>query len=105
MGKNDHQGRELIYILIVCALHEREYNPFYANLIERFCEHKRTFQLTMQFAIWDRLKQMDTMKKHQRQNLAILIADLIWLETAQLTVLKVLVFFFYQLIICYLTHF
>ncbi|KAI6170508.1 Nucleolar MIF4G domain-containing protein 1 [Aphelenchoides bicaudatus] len=92
LGKGDHQGRELIYILVVCSLHEREYNPFYANLIERFCEYKRNFQLTAQYAIWDRLKQVDALKKHQRRNLAILIADLIWLDALQLTVLKVINF-------------
>lgn len=89
LGKNDHQGRELIYILVICALHEKNYNPFYANLIERFCEHKRNFQLTTQFAIWDRIKQLSQLKKHQRSNLAFLIADLIWLDAAQLTILKV----------------
>jgi len=92
LGKKDQQGREIIYILVICALHERVYNPFYANLIERFCEHKRSFQLTTQFAVWDRIKQLNELKKHQRLNLSTLIADLIWLNAAQLTILKVINF-------------
>jgi nucleolar MIF4G domain-containing protein 1 len=90
LSKGDHQGREMIYIIVICALHERTYNPFYANLIESFCEYKRNFQLTTQFAIWDRIKQLGELKKHQRLNLSLLIADLIWLEAAQLTLLKVI---------------
>ncbi|CAD5206070.1 unnamed protein product [Bursaphelenchus okinawaensis] len=86
--KNDKQGREVIYILFVCAMNEKVYNPFYGAVIERFCGHKKTFKLTAQFAVWDKIKELADTKPKQRSNLAYLIADMIRLECVQLSALK-----------------
>ncbi|KAI6239121.1 Nucleolar MIF4G domain-containing protein 1 [Aphelenchoides fujianensis] len=92
LNKTEHENRELIYILITCALNERVSNPFYCSLIERFCDFKRSFQLTTQYALWDQLKEVAEKKKHQRVNLANLIADLLHCGAVRLTVLKVINF-------------
>lgn len=89
VSKNDGQGRELVYILFLCALREKVYNPFYGALVERFCGFKKSFRLTTQFAVWDQLKELTSLKPAQRNNLAFLVADLIRLDAVQLTVLKV----------------
>ncbi|CAD5208554.1 unnamed protein product [Bursaphelenchus xylophilus] len=86
--KNDKQGREVVYILFVCAMNEKVYNPFYSALLERFCAHRKTFKLTAQFAVWDKVKELADLKAKQRTNLAYLVADMIRLECVQLTVLK-----------------
>lgn len=89
LTKSDHQGREVIYILFVCTMNEKVYNPFYAALLERFCSYKKTYKITTQFAIWDKIKEIQDLKMKQRHNLAFLVADLIREDTVGLAVLKV----------------
>lgn len=42
LGLKGTQEREIIHITIVCVMMEASYNPYYATIIERFCNfHKR----------------------------------------------------------------
>ena len=48
--------------------------------------------MTTQFALWDRIKELESLKKRQRINLAFLTADLIQMGALALSVLKVVNF-------------
>ena len=40
-----HQEREIIYVLMHCALNEKKYNPYYSFLLQKFCEYDRRFKV------------------------------------------------------------
>lgn len=45
LGLKDQQEREIVHVLMDCCLQEKSYNPFYAFLAGKFCEHERRFQV------------------------------------------------------------
>ncbi|GMS85084.1 hypothetical protein PENTCL1PPCAC_7259 [Pristionchus entomophagus] len=85
------QEREIIHILITMLLKEKKFNPFYVALLRRFADHNRRFVITIQYALWDRLRELDAMKKDwQREHIADLIADLLLARALTLMALKVI---------------
>lgn len=46
LGLKDQQEREIVHVLMDCCLQEKTFNPFYAFLAGKFCEHQRRFQVT-----------------------------------------------------------
>ncbi|KAE9420519.1 hypothetical protein Angca_003058 [Angiostrongylus cantonensis] len=83
------QEREIIYVLIAMLLGEKNFNTFYPLLIARFCDFNRRFVLTTQYALWDRIKEIATLKTRSRSRLADLIHYLISHEVVSITVFKV----------------
>ncbi|KAK6040506.1 MA3 domain protein [Cooperia oncophora] len=83
------QEREIIYVLIMMSLKEKNFNPFYPMLIARFCDFDKRFVLTTQYALWDRIREVDALKLRARTRLADLIHHLILNEVLPITVLKV----------------
>ncbi|VDO32542.1 unnamed protein product, partial [Heligmosomoides polygyrus] len=83
------QEREIIYVLIVMLLKEKTFNAFYPMLIARFCEFDKRFALTTQYALWDRIREVDSLKLRARTRLADLIHHLIANEVLPITILKV----------------
>ncbi|RCN39216.1 MIF4G domain protein [Ancylostoma caninum] len=83
------QEREIIYVSIIMMLREKTFNPFYPMLIARFCDFDKRFALTTQYALWDRIREADSLKLRARSRLADLIHHLISHETLPITVLKV----------------
>ncbi|KRZ72510.1 Nucleolar MIF4G domain-containing protein 1, partial [Trichinella papuae] len=92
LNLSDKQEREIIHILFVCCLNERTFNPFYGYLVQKFCNYHAKFVLTTQFALWDKLKILKTLKKAQIQNLSSLIAHLFGSLALPISVLKVINF-------------
>ncbi|CAC9513004.1 conserved hypothetical protein [Leishmania infantum JPCM5] len=45
-------------VLLQCAYQERRYNPYYVQVLMRFCSAKPACAKTLQFAIWDRFKSI-----------------------------------------------
>ncbi|KRZ33132.1 Nucleolar MIF4G domain-containing protein 1, partial [Trichinella pseudospiralis] len=88
LNLSDKQEREIIHILFVCCLNERTFNPFYGYLVQKFCNYHAKFVLTTQFALWDKLKILKTLKKAQIQNLSSLIAQLFGSLALPISVLK-----------------
>ncbi|CAB63391.1 MI domain-containing protein [Caenorhabditis elegans] len=80
--------RELVHVLIAMMMKEKTYNAFYATLLQRFCEFNKRFVITLQFALWDRLRECDQLKPFQRGSLAQLLQHLISNEVMSITVLK-----------------
>ncbi|XP_046580458.1 nucleolar MIF4G domain-containing protein 1-like isoform X2 [Haliotis rubra] len=92
LGLKHQQEREIIHVILDCCLQERKYNAFYAFLAQKFCEFDRRFQMTVQFNLWDRYKEMGSLSQHNRDNLASLISHLLLKKGLSLSVLKVVEF-------------
>ncbi|XP_060638563.2 nucleolar MIF4G domain-containing protein 1 [Anolis sagrei] len=88
----DQQEREIVHVLIDCCLQEKTYNPFYAYLSAKFCEYERRFQMTFQFSIWDKIRDLENLSPTTSSNLVNLLAHLLKTKSLSLTVFKVIEF-------------
>ncbi|XP_055528264.1 nucleolar MIF4G domain-containing protein 1 homolog [Wyeomyia smithii] len=84
--------RVVVTVIIHCCLSEKDYNPYYSILSQKFCEYDRRYQLALQYALWDRLKDIHALKQASVRNLAKLLAHLIAEGGLALSVLKVIEF-------------
>lgn len=50
------QAQEIQKVLMECALQQRIYNPYFALVARRLAEIDKNHRLTLQFAVWDKLK-------------------------------------------------
>ncbi|OPJ85314.1 nucleolar MIF4G domain-containing protein 1 [Patagioenas fasciata monilis] len=92
LGLKDQQEREIIHVILYCCLQEKTYNPFYAFLANKFCECERRFQVTFQFSIWDKIRDLENLSATAISNLVSLLAHLIRTKSLPLSVLKVIEF-------------
>lgn len=81
--------RVIISVVIHCCLSEKLYNRYYAVLIQKFCDFDRKYQLAVQYAIWDRLKDIQSHTSIQLKNMAQLLIHLILNESQPISILKV----------------
>lgn len=84
--------RSIAYVILHCSLNEAKYNPYYAHLAQKFCQHNRKYQLAFQFASWDRINDISRLSKQQIKNLAKFLLHLIKQAGLALSVLKVVNF-------------
>ncbi|CAI8022829.1 Nucleolar MIF4G domain-containing protein 1 [Geodia barretti] len=92
LGLKDRQEREIVHVLVDCCLQERQFNPYYAFLGQKFCECSRTHQVTFQYCLWDRLKTLSDMTSFARGNLHQLLTHLVMSQALSLSVLRVVEF-------------
>ncbi|KAM9386976.1 nucleolar MIF4G domain-containing protein 1 [Phaethornis superciliosus] len=92
LGLKDQQEREIVHVILHCCLQEKTYNPFYAFLADKFCECERRFQMTFQFSIWDKIKDLENLSSTAVSNLVSVLAHLIRTKSLPLSVLKVIEF-------------
>ncbi|XP_009001011.1 nucleolar MIF4G domain-containing protein 1 isoform X2 [Callithrix jacchus] len=92
LGLKDQQEREIIHVLMDCCLQEKTYNPFYAFLASKFCEYERRFQMTLQFSIWDKFRDLENLPAVNFSNLVHLVAHLLKTKSLSLSILKVVEF-------------
>ncbi|XP_068091972.1 nucleolar MIF4G domain-containing protein 1 [Hyperolius riggenbachi] len=92
LGLKDHQEREIVHVLIDCCLQEKIYNPFYAFLASKFCEYDRRFQMTFQFSMWDKFRDMESLSSSTFSNLTQLLSHLIKKKSLPLSIFKVIEF-------------
>lgn len=53
LGLKDRQEREIIYVILNCCLQEKKFNPYYAVLLQKFCESERKYQVSFRlFKHW-----------------------------------------------------
>ncbi|XP_011248078.1 nucleolar MIF4G domain-containing protein 1 isoform X1 [Mus musculus] len=88
LGLKDQQEREIVHILMDCCLQEKTYNPFYAFLASKFCDYERRFQMTFQFSIWDKFRDLENLPDTKFSNLVHLLAHLLRTKSLPLSVLK-----------------
>ena len=73
-------------------MQEKQFNPYYAHVAVKLASMDRKYRVAMQFNIWDRVKQLQTTKKIQTTNLALLAKFLISERAQSLGLLKVIEF-------------
>ncbi|XP_073486039.1 nucleolar MIF4G domain-containing protein 1 [Aquarana catesbeiana] len=92
LGLKDHQEREIVHVLIDCCLQEKRYNPFYAFLASKFCEYDRRFQMTFQFSMWDKFRDLGNLSTATFSNLIQFLSHLIKKKSLPLSIFKVIEF-------------
>lgn len=92
MGLKDKQEREIVHVLIDCCLQEKSFNAFYAVLGQKFCAHDRRFQMTFQFSIWDKFRELDNLSSTTFNNFVQLITYFLQKKCLPLTILKAIEF-------------
>ncbi|GBM40635.1 Nucleolar MIF4G domain-containing protein 1 [Araneus ventricosus] len=92
LNLKNQQEREIIHVILHCALQEKNFNPFYAHLAKQFCNFARKHQICLQFALWDKFKEFSKMKPRQMKNLSGLLSFLFASGALPLSVLKVIHF-------------
>ncbi|XP_077124713.1 nucleolar MIF4G domain-containing protein 1 [Ranitomeya variabilis] len=92
LGLKDHQEREIVHVLIDCCLQEKTYNPFYAFLSSKFCEYDRRFQMTFQFSMWDKFRDLGSLSATTFSNLTNFVSHLIKSKSLPLSIFKVMEF-------------
>ncbi|KAK2494131.1 hypothetical protein MC885_018997 [Smutsia gigantea] len=92
LGLKDQQEREIVHVLVDCCLQEKTYNPFYAFLAGKFCDYERRFQMTFQFSIWDKFRDLENLPATNFSNLVHLVAHLLKTKSLPLSILKVVEF-------------
>lgn len=92
MGLKDKQEREIVHVLMDCCLQEKTFNPFYAVLGEKFCSHDRRFQMTFQFSLWDKFRELSNLSSSTFNNLIQLVTRFLQKKCLSLSILKVIEF-------------
>ncbi|XP_016016460.2 nucleolar MIF4G domain-containing protein 1 isoform X2 [Rousettus aegyptiacus] len=92
LGLKDQQEREIVHVLVDCCLQEKTYNPFYAFLAGRLCDSDRRLQMTFQFSIWDKFRDLENLPATNVSNLVHLVGHLLRTKSLPLSILKVVEF-------------
>ncbi|XP_066544160.1 nucleolar MIF4G domain-containing protein 1 [Amia ocellicauda] len=92
LGLKDQQEREIVRVLMDCCLQEKTFNTFYAVLGEKFCSYDRRFQMTFQFSMWDKFRDLPSLSKSTVANLVPLLVHLLKKKALSLSVLKAIEF-------------
>ncbi|XP_028029306.1 nucleolar MIF4G domain-containing protein 1 homolog [Bombyx mandarina] len=92
LGLRGQQEREVAHVLLACCLQETTYNPYYGVLGRKLCEFDRKYQLSIQFTVWDKIKDIENQSKQALTNLAQFLVHLIMEKGLALSVLKIIQF-------------
>lgn len=92
LGLKNQQEREIVHVLMDCCLQEKMFNRFYAVLAEKLCSHDRRFQMTFQFSLWDKFKELANLSSRSFSNLVQMIAHLLHRKSLSLSILKAIEF-------------
>uniref|UniRef100_A0A3Q2QRU4 Nucleolar MIF4G domain-containing protein 1 n=1 Tax=Fundulus heteroclitus TaxID=8078 RepID=A0A3Q2QRU4_FUNHE len=92
MGLKDKQEREIVHVLMDCCLQEKSFNAFYAVLGEKFCSQDRRFQMTFQFSLWDKFRELSNLPSGAFSNLVQLVTHFLQRKCLSLAILKVIEF-------------
>ncbi|XP_061878076.1 nucleolar MIF4G domain-containing protein 1 [Entelurus aequoreus] len=92
MGLKDKQEREIVHVLMDCCLQEKTFNSFYAVLADKFCTHDRRFQMTFQFSLWDKFRELSDLPTRTLSNLVQLVTHLLQKKCLSLSLFKVIEF-------------
>uniref|UniRef100_A0A336M238 CSON007788 protein n=1 Tax=Culicoides sonorensis TaxID=179676 RepID=A0A336M238_CULSO len=85
--------RVIVTVIIHCCLSEKQFNPYYAVLAQKFCDHDRKYQLAVQYALWDRIRELTSPNEaNYNKNLAKFISYIIQQGGQPLSVLKIINF-------------
>ncbi|XP_018561750.1 nucleolar MIF4G domain-containing protein 1 homolog [Anoplophora glabripennis] len=92
LNLKNQQEREIINIILHCCLQEKQYNPYYAVLAQKFCEYDRKYQMNIKCSIWDKLKSLGEHSGSQLSNLAKMLTHLFIEKGLPISTLKIVEF-------------
>ncbi|XP_047535304.1 nucleolar MIF4G domain-containing protein 1 [Vanessa atalanta] len=92
LGLKGQQEREVVHVLLACCLQEKTYNPYYGVLGEKLCSFDRKYQLSIQYTVWDKIKDLESLSKQAMTNLGQFLIHLIMEKGLPLSVLKIIQF-------------
>ncbi|XP_062849496.1 nucleolar MIF4G domain-containing protein 1 [Trichomycterus rosablanca] len=92
LGLKGQQERDIVHVLLDCCLQEKTFNGFYTVLAEKFCVHDRRFQMTFQFSLWDKFKDLATLSSSSFSNLVQMVTQLLHKNALSLSILKAIEF-------------
>lgn len=84
--------RVIVTVIIHCCLSEKQFNPYYAVLAQKFTDHDRKYHQAFQYGLWDRIKDISSLSQIQIKNLASFLIHLIQQGGLPLSVIKVIEF-------------
>ncbi|KAK7265179.1 hypothetical protein RJT34_32795 [Clitoria ternatea] len=82
------QDRDIMRVLVECCLQEKVFNKYYTVLASKLCEHDKNHKFTLQFCLWDHLKELESMPLMRSMHLAKFVAEMVASFTLSLAVLK-----------------
>lgn len=82
------QERELFSVILLCCQKGKMYNPFYSYLSDRLCKFDKKYARLLQFALWDKFEEVETMKIREVNNLAKFLTHLISENGLNITIFK-----------------
>ncbi|QCD97374.1 nucleolar MIF4G domain-containing protein 1 [Vigna unguiculata] len=82
------QDRDVMRVLVECCLQEKVFNKYYTVLASKLCEHDKNHKFTLQFCLWDQLKELESMPLMRSMHLAKFVAEMVASFTLSLNVLK-----------------
>lgn len=83
------QERELVRVTVACCLHERTFNPYYALVATRLASVSKSHKMTLQFCVWDQVKELERMEAPRVACLARLLGFLLARGALPLSAAKV----------------
>uniref|UniRef100_A0A7G3APQ0 Protein involved in high osmolarity signaling pathway n=1 Tax=Lutzomyia longipalpis TaxID=7200 RepID=A0A7G3APQ0_LUTLO len=83
-------NRVIATILLYCCICEPTYNAFYAVVAEKLCYTDRKHRLAIQFASWDKMKELGNLTDQQIENFSKFLAHLIEEGAQPLSIIKVI---------------
>ncbi|XP_045451465.1 nucleolar MIF4G domain-containing protein 1 homolog [Melitaea cinxia] len=92
LGLKGQQEREVVHVLLACCLQEKTYNPYYSVLGQKLCDFDRKYQLSIQYSVWDKIKDLESLSKQAMTNLGQFLIHLIMEKGLPLSVLKIIQF-------------
>ncbi|XP_040583075.1 nucleolar MIF4G domain-containing protein 1 homolog [Lepeophtheirus salmonis] len=87
-----NKEREVAFVLQDCCLQEKEFNPFYFQVMSKLSSTDRKYRMASQYCLWDKIKEIESLSSIQRKNLAEYSSSLILKFSLPLSVLKVVTF-------------
>jgi nucleolar MIF4G domain-containing protein 1 len=99
LGLKPVQEREIVRVIVHCCGASRRYNPYFALLSARLCQHDHRAKFTFQLAFWDLFKLFSEgeaggspLSERRLLNLAQLLGHLVKCYALPISVLKALDF-------------
>lgn len=82
------QERDLFSVILLCCQKGKVYNPFFAYLTNRMCKFDKKYKRLLQFAVWDKFQEIESLKPREVANLAKYLTYLIGVDSLTLHILK-----------------
>ncbi|KAK4319811.1 hypothetical protein Pmani_009283 [Petrolisthes manimaculis] len=82
------QERDLFSVILLCGQKGKAYNPFFAHLTNRMCKFDKKYKRLLQFALWDKFQEIESIKPREVANLAKYLTYLIGEDSLNLYIFK-----------------